>query len=108
MTELIVSSWADGESSSLTQFRTLQLEMRIKEVYEAYESFRQLIGSTNTDTTDIGDLPDSGKAEWISSFRDKVDCQDLYLTGHSFGGATIVCLKWLPRNPHPDACSSSC
>ncbi len=70
----------------------------MKEVYEAYQSFRRLVSSATTCNVDISDLADSKKEEWISSFRDKVDCNDLYLTGHSFGGGTIVCPAH-PSNP---------
>jgi len=83
--------WADGEDSSLTRFRTLQLEVRQREFYEAYQSFRQLLSLTGDEKAIISDLPGTRRDDWISSFRDSIDLDDLSVAGHSFGGGTIVC-----------------
>ena len=83
-------SWADESNNSLTQFRTLQLEMRIQEVDEAYHSIRRLVSPSSDEKVIINDLPIDQRSEWISFFREKVDVEDFSIAGHSFGGCTVV------------------
>ncbi|WVQ95156.1 hypothetical protein IAU59_002250 [Kwoniella sp. CBS 9459] len=102
--------WAEGDDKSLTHFRTLQLDIRSREIYEAYHSFKKLL----TPSTDISSSPkasasvsDSGldkkgverRNEWIKSLEGKVDAEDLRLTGHSFGGGTVLHIL---QTPSPD------
>jgi platelet-activating factor acetylhydrolase len=62
--------------------------MRLREVYEAYHSFQRVIsGDVKGDFESM--TPDQS-LEWIASMRNKVDMDELYYTGHSFGGATVV------------------
>ncbi|RSH82289.1 hypothetical protein EHS25_005999 [Saitozyma podzolica] len=89
--------WKEEEDSSLTHFRTLQLKARVREVYEAYHSFRRLLAAE----ADVADVVMPGadglkKKEWAESFRDHVDVEELYLTGHSFGGGTMMHLLQTP------------
>ena len=65
--------------------------MRLTEVYEVYHSFRHLVLGTVTNEITVNDLPEPKREEWMSSFRDQVDTDNLSLTGHSFGGGTMVC-----------------
>ncbi|GFZ50791.1 LOW QUALITY PROTEIN: hypothetical protein JCM24511_08549 [Saitozyma sp. JCM 24511] len=91
--------WKDEEDSSLTQFRTLQLKTRVREVYEAYHSFRRLLAA-EADVVMPG-ADGLRKKEWAESFRDHVDVEELYLTGHSFGGGTMMHLLQTPSpSPH--------
>jgi hypothetical protein len=84
--------WAEGENSSLEHFRTQQLEMRIREVYEVYHGFKKLILSEGpAEKVTIAGMDEKESVAWIESFRNSVDLDDLTLTGHSFGGGTIVC-----------------
>ena len=62
----------------------------MREVYEAYNSFRRLLTGSADDTVGIHNMKDEARAEWVSSFRDKVDTENLSIIGHSFGGATMV------------------
>jgi hypothetical protein len=66
----------------------LQLKTRVREVYEAYHSFRRLlVGEADVVMPGADGVK---KKEWAESFRDHVDVEELYLTGHSFGGGTMV------------------
>lgn len=60
----------------------------MREVYEAYHSFRRLLAA-EADVVMPG-ADGLRKKEWAESFRDHVDVEELYLTGHSFGGGTMV------------------
>jgi platelet-activating factor acetylhydrolase len=62
--------------------------MRLREVYETYHSFRRILsGEVKPEFEGIqGDQ----QLEWLASIRDKVDPEQVYYTGHSFGGATVV------------------
>ena len=65
--------------------------MRITEVYEVFHSFRHIVlGTVNNEIT-VDDLTEPKREEWMSSFRNQVDTDNLSLTGHSFGGGTMVC-----------------
>lgn len=85
-------SWAEGEEHPVTHARTLQLDIRTREVYEAYHSFKRLLSHVGDLSIKIEGLEGDGRQSWIDSLKDKVDVDDLRLTGHSFGGGTIVCL----------------
>lgn len=82
--------WSDEEDSTLTRFRTLQLDIRLREVYETYQSFRRLLSPAGNESMIINDMTESRMEEWIASFRDEVDLESLSLTGHSFGGSTVI------------------
>jgi platelet-activating factor acetylhydrolase len=60
----------------------------VREVYEAYHSFRRLLAA-EADVVMPG-ADGLKKKEWAENFRDHVDVEELYLTGHSFGGGTMV------------------
>ncbi|WVF67465.1 hypothetical protein IAT40_002221 [Kwoniella sp. CBS 6097] len=97
--------WAEGEDKSLTQLRTLQLDIRSREIYEAYHSFKKLL----TPNTSLPNAPLSDSAldkkgiakrdEWIKTLQGRVDAEDLRLTGHSFGGGTVLHIL---QTPSPD------
>ncbi|WWC71354.1 uncharacterized protein I206_105309 [Kwoniella pini CBS 10737] len=88
--------WAKGEDKSLTHFRTLQLDIRSREIYETYHNFKNLINNNHAEfiIPEIGNKEKEKdlikKKEWIESLNDKVDYEDLRLTGHSFGGGTVL------------------
>ncbi|OCF40122.1 hypothetical protein I317_06073 [Kwoniella heveanensis CBS 569] len=97
--------WAEGEDKSLTHFRTLQLDIRSREIYEAYHSFKKLLAPgaslPKASVSDSG-LDKKGLAkrdEWIKTLEGKVDAEDLRLTGHSFGGGTVLHIL---QTPSPD------
>ncbi|WRT68617.1 uncharacterized protein IL334_005595 [Kwoniella shivajii] len=101
--------WPTGEDKSLTHFRTLQLDIRSREVYESYHSFKRLVENTATSPSSESSniLPETGekskdtekKKDWIRSLKDKVNVEDLRLTGHSFGGGTVFHIL---QTPSPD------
>lgn len=68
--------------------------MRLREVYETYHSFRRVLAGEVEPVFEgmKGDQP----LEWLASLRDKVDPEQVYYTGHSFGGATVVRSAPLP------------
>lgn len=70
-------------------FRTMQLELRVQEVYETYHSFKGVVEGTVTPT--VYEATHEERQAFLASLRDKVDTDDTSLTGHSFGGATVVC-----------------
>lgn len=75
----------------MMRFRTLQLEMRVREVYEAYHSFKRLVvGEDEGQGSYLGGLAGEQRLHWLASLRDRVDMDEVYLTGHSFGGGTVV------------------
>ncbi|WVR09414.1 hypothetical protein IAU60_006481 [Kwoniella sp. DSM 27419] len=98
--------WPEGGDRSLTHFRTLQLEMRSREIYETYHSFRSLVGA-GSDVPHAGMLTSGGvgkkelgkRDDWLADVRGKVDVDDLRLTGHSFGGGTVLHIL---QTPSPD------
>lgn len=72
------------------RFRTLQLEMRVREVYDAYHNFRQVVEADgDAETSSVRSLAQD-KLPWLASVRDRVDFDETYMTGHSFGGGTTV------------------
>lgn len=83
-------SWAGESNSSLMRFRTLQLEMRVREVYDAYYNFRQVVeADAGPETSSLRSLSQD-KLPWLASIRYHVDFEEIYMTGHSFGGGTTV------------------
>ncbi|OXB35727.1 hypothetical protein LQV05_005837 [Cryptococcus neoformans] len=89
-------SWAEGEEHPVTHARTLQLDIRTREVYEAYHSFKRLLSHGGDLSIKIEGLEGDGRQSWIDSLKGKVDVDDLRLTGHSFGGGTILHLLQTP------------
>ncbi|ADV23587.1 1-alkyl-2-acetylglycerophosphocholine esterase [Cryptococcus gattii Ru294] len=89
-------SWAEGEEHPVTHARTLQLDIRTREVYEAYHSFKRLLSHEGDLSIKIEGLEGDVRQSWIDSMKGKVDFDDLKLTGHSFGGGTILHLLQTP------------
>lgn len=82
--------WGD-EKKTVPEFKVQQEAMRVREVYETYISFKTLITNDVIDKkVHMDNLEDDKLAEWRESFRDSVDFDAVHLTGHSFGGGTIV------------------
>ena len=81
--------WGEGETGTLEKFRTAQLEMRVREVYEAFYSFKRIVAGDVTGLT-FEKLHDEKRKDWLESIREKVDFGKVDLTGHSFGAGTIV------------------
>ena len=72
-----------------------QLNMRTREVYETVHSFKQIVQGqeeiAKSRPVDIDGLEDEQqRKEWAATFRDRIDFDNLTLTGHSFGGGTVV------------------
>ncbi|WVW85391.1 hypothetical protein I302_107429 [Kwoniella bestiolae CBS 10118] len=103
--------WASGEDKSLTHFRTLQLDIRSREIYESYHTFKNLITNNSLEgnnaynlLSEVGDNKEKEKdvekkKAWIDNLKEKVDFEDLKLTGHSFGGGTVLHIL---QTPSPD------
>lgn len=81
--------WQGGEAGTLEKFRTLQLEMRVREVYEAYHSFSRWVKG-DLSGFDIEHSEKVKMGEFQSSFENKVDFEKIDLIGHSFGAGTVV------------------
>lgn len=78
--------WEDGTPEGKLPLRVDQLRFRIREIYEAFASFKDIVRGNRGDTVSMDKF-----SEW-DSFKDKVDCSKVLLTGHSFGGATSLSL----------------
>jgi len=82
-------AWEGGEKGSLERFRTLQLEMRVREVYEAYQSFGRVVQGDSSEAI-LEPIDAALRQQWAGSLRDQVDMSQVQLTGHSFGAGTVV------------------
>jgi platelet-activating factor acetylhydrolase len=91
---MLIFSWAKGDDSSKDRLRNLQLDMRLQEVYETYHSFRRLVSDTATEQgrykLNDEQAPESKVRDFYSSLADRIDLENVHLTGHSFGGGTMV------------------
>ncbi|KAG8714598.1 hypothetical protein FRC11_007850 [Ceratobasidium sp. 423] len=85
-------SWEEEPAGKLP-LRVDQLKFRIREIYEAFESFGGVVRGDRRDTTPMDTF-----SHW-DSFKDQVDFSQVLLTGHSFGGATSLSLL---SNPPPE------
>lgn len=85
------NSWKDGNASK-DKFRSLQLDMRLQEVYETYHTFKRLVSDPTTRAKTRFDekATSAGIDGWMASIPDKIDFENVHLTGHSFGGGTMV------------------
>lgn len=76
--------------------RSLQLDIRVHELYATYTSFRSLITRGPASLPGLvmsagsGLVPKADAAEFLQALRGKVDVDSLDLVGHSFGGGTIL------------------
>ncbi|CUA70329.1 hypothetical protein RSOLAG22IIIB_00686 [Rhizoctonia solani] len=77
--------WEEQPTGKLP-LRVDQLKFRIREIYEAFESFKHVVQGDQGDTTSMDNF-----SRW-DSFKDQVDYSRVVLTGHSFGGATSLSL----------------
>lgn len=68
--------------------------MRIREVYEVFHSFRRLVDHTADESSsgriNLDAADEATQRAWLESMSGKVDCSTVDLTGHSFGGGTVV------------------
>lgn len=101
---LMRCSWSkgDGNSASKDRLRSLQLDMRLREVYETYHSFRRLVIDPENEQK-VYKLNDEKASEahtkaFYASLSNHIDLDNVHLTGHSFGGGTMVgtCLSLYP------------
>ncbi|WWD19258.1 hypothetical protein CI109_103716 [Kwoniella shandongensis] len=91
--------WPSGEDKSLTHFRTLQLDLRTHEIYEAFYSFKRLLSEAD-ENVKVEGLEGEKRKDWVGSLKGNVDWEELRLTGHSFGGGTLLHLL---STPSPDS-----
>ena len=72
--------------------RHKQLELRLRETYEAYHGFKRLVNGETVDGLGVvGDQKDDVARSWLDSLKGKVEVNDKVIgIGHSFGGATMV------------------
>jgi platelet-activating factor acetylhydrolase len=79
--------------------RSLQLDIRVHELYETYRSFNTLITSGASAlppglaiTADTTRYKGPEAREWLGKMFDKgsVDTDEVDLVGHSFGGGTLI------------------
>jgi platelet-activating factor acetylhydrolase len=66
--------------------------MRLQEVYETYNSFKRLVSDPSEQGRTKFDekaTPDS-ISRFMSSLPNSIDFDNVHLTGHSFGGGTMV------------------
>ncbi|KAG8711424.1 hypothetical protein FRC08_015913 [Ceratobasidium sp. 394] len=88
-------SW-DNEPTTNLPIRKDQLVFRIREIYEAFASFKSIVDGNQGTTVSIGSFN-----HW-DSLKGQVDYSKVFLTGHSFGGATsLSLLSSPPPEGHP-------
>lgn len=85
----LIIRWECGEQTSLLDFRSLQLQLRVREVYETYHTFKRIVSGDLVPTVHDTDATGRG-VSFLASLRARVELDKVALTGHSFGGATIV------------------
>lgn len=98
-------SWKNGEGSK-DKLRSLQLDMRLQEVYETYHSFKSLVSNPEEQGRTRFDEKATPEAisRFMASLPNSIDFENVHLTGHSFGGGTMVspCLLTLPSCSEAD------
>lgn len=71
-----------------------QLDMRVREIYEAYHHFCHLATyGIDSRTIKVGyENDDTGTPvpKFVESLKPQVDLESVYIAGHSFGGGTAV------------------
>jgi platelet-activating factor acetylhydrolase len=78
----------ESQDQFLLRFRKQQMEIRVKEVQEAVTVLKQLANGSQ-----IKNLLN----HWLPNFKDRMDLDNIIISGHSFGGATgLVCLQSMP------------
>ncbi|KAG9105985.1 hypothetical protein FRC07_009033 [Ceratobasidium sp. 392] len=82
-------SW-DNEPNTKLPIRKDQLAFRIREIYEAFASFKSVVEGDRATTTSMESFD-----HW-DSLKGQVDCSKVFLTAHSFGGATSLSLLSSP------------
>ncbi|KAG8745764.1 hypothetical protein FRC10_007025 [Ceratobasidium sp. 414] len=82
-------SW-DNEPTTKLPIRKDQLVFRIREIYEAFASFKSTVNGNQDATVSMEPFN-----HW-DSLKGQVDCSKVFLTGHSFGGATLLSLLSSP------------
>jgi hypothetical protein len=68
--------------------------MRLHEVYETYHTFKRLVSNPEKERSRTKINDDKAKepitTEFLGSLSDRIDFENVHLTGHSFGGGTMV------------------
>lgn len=106
----LMASWSKGDDSSKDHLRALQLDMRLREVYETYHSFRRLVSSEGGRPKMNDEKADEATTtKFLESITNRIDLENVHLTGHSFGGGTMVnpVLSSFQTNTDKTATSSS-
>ena len=106
----LMASWSKGDDSSKDHLRALQLDMRLREVYETYHSFRRLVSSEGGRPKMNDEKADEvTTTKFLESITNRIDLENVHLTGHSFGGGTMVnpVLSSFQTNTDKTATSSS-
>ncbi|EPQ52569.1 hypothetical protein GLOTRDRAFT_79681 [Gloeophyllum trabeum ATCC 11539] len=96
-------NYASVENSSYNseqamKLRQEQLDFRRREVYEAVEAFKRMVGG-NEDRGGV-EVADAAEIDW-SKWNGKIDFEHIDLVGHSFGGATVFSILSNPPAPLP-------
>lgn len=78
----------------LKEMGEIQIDLRAQEVYETYHHFAHLATTGRDQRTvqigDSADTPSDQVAAFVESLKGKVKLDEVYLSGHSFGGGTMV------------------
>lgn len=71
-------------------FRVEQLEFRALEIYETFRAFSNVVRTgLSSGLERVGRGSNYNFEQWAN----KVDCEDLGISAHSFGGATAVSIS---------------
>jgi platelet-activating factor acetylhydrolase len=93
------NSWdpTKPQPSDPLPMRADQLRFRRKEIYQIYTAFKDLVNGVRGEPDDVFKLNvlDGANVD-LKCWEGVVNCEEnVGLVGHSFGGATLVCIPFL-------------
>lgn len=77
-----------GERPEMLRLRGLQLDFRVREVYEVYAAFTAM--QAGKSKARVEGMTDQERIGFFQSLGEHVDASDLQMTGHSMGGGTTI------------------
>ena len=81
-----IPSWGEKKPDNPFPFRAAQLVFRSREAYEAHRAFSDIVETGHAGISRCETSPAYDFSQW----KDMVNLEGVELTGHSFGGATVV------------------
>lgn len=89
--------WDADQDGSSTHLRSLQIEVRLSEIYETYDSFKKFVGGGGGSDgvvvraeEGLAAIPIAEVKSLATGLEGIADVNDTILTGHSFGGGSLL------------------